>query len=64
MTREPAVVSVVIPAYNAERYIERALVSCLCQTHVELEVLVVDDGSVDKTTDIVKSLAVDRKSVV
>ena len=61
MTREPAVVSVVIPAYNAERYIERALVSCLCQTHVELEVLVVDDGSVDKTTDIVKSLAADPR---
>lgn len=42
-------VSVVIPAYNAERFIGEALASIQAQTLKELEVLVVDDGSTDAT---------------
>ena len=45
-------VSVIIPAYNAEEYIERAMKSVLGQTHEELELIVVDDGSTDGTQDI------------
>lgn len=50
-------VSIVIPAYNAEAFIERALHSALNQTEGEIEVLVVDDASTDKTADLVASLA-------
>ena len=50
-------VSVIIPAYNAERFIERTLNSVLSQTYQHLEVLVVDDGSKDRTPEIVKSIA-------
>lgn len=46
-------VSVVIPAYNAERFIARTLDSVLCQTLKSLEVIVVDDGSTDGTRTIV-----------
>ena len=42
-------VSVIIPAYNAEEFIDEALQSVLRQTHRELEVIVVDDGSTDAT---------------
>jgi glycosyltransferase involved in cell wall biosynthesis len=48
-------VSVVIPAYNAERYIRETLDSVLAQTHRDLEVVVVDDGSTDSTRGIVAS---------
>ena len=49
--------SVVIPAHNAERFIERTLQSALRQTWNNLEILVVDDGSTDKTKSIVEAVA-------
>ncbi len=50
-------VSVIIPAYNAERLIDRTLTSVLNQTYRHLEVWVVDDGSRDRTPDIVRQFA-------
>ena len=47
-------ISVVIPVYNAERYIGEALDSVLQQTLPADEVIVVDDGSVDRTSQIVE----------
>jgi glycosyltransferase involved in cell wall biosynthesis len=46
-------VSVVIPAYNAERYLSIAIESVLRQTHKETEILVVNDGSTDNTQLII-----------
>ena len=50
-------VSVVIPAYNAEAFIGKTLKSVLSQTYQNIEVLVVDDGSLDTTAEIIKSFA-------
>lgn len=49
-------VSVIIAAYNAEQYIEETLNSILDQTYSELEIIVVDDGSTDRTAEIVNAL--------
>ena len=48
-------VSVIIPAYNAEAFIRRTLTSVLSQTYTNIEILVVDDGSQDQTAMIVES---------
>jgi len=46
-------VSVVIPAYNAEATIAAAIDSVRAQTHGDLEILVIDDGSTDTTADVI-----------
>ncbi len=53
-------VSVIVPAYNAEKTIERALNSILNQTLKDIEILVVNDGSQDRTAEIVTGLNSDR----
>jgi len=50
-------ISVVIPAYNAARFIEPAIESILKQTFQEFEVILVDDGSTDNTLEILEHYA-------
>lgn len=50
-------VSVVIPAFNVEKYIERCLASVLNSSYRNLEVIVVDDGSEDDTVRLCKMIA-------
>lgn len=46
-------ISIVVPAFNIEKYIERCIKSILDQTYPYIEVIVVDDGSVDNTVAII-----------
>ncbi len=50
-------VSAIIPAYNAARFIEATLESILAQTYQNIEVIVVDDGSKDATPEIVRKFS-------
>ena len=49
-------ISVIIPLYNAEAYILKAIKSVLRQTHPCHEIIVVDDGSTDKSVQVLRSL--------
>lgn len=57
-------ISVIVPAFNAEATIIRTLDSILAQTYPEIEVIVVDDGSVDTTGKIIDAYASQHKQVV
>lgn len=53
MTTEPAI-SVMVPTYNQERYLLRAIESVLNQTYRQIEVIISDDCSTDKTEELVR----------
>ncbi len=48
-------VSVIIPCFNAERWLKEAIDSCLQQTYTNIEILVIDDGSSDNSLEIIKT---------
>lgn len=50
-------VTVIMPAYNAERYIQMSIVSVLQQTYKNIELIIVNDGSSDGTGDIMQKWA-------
>ena len=50
-------IAVLIPVYNVEKYLGRCLDSVLAQTHPDVEVFCCDDGSTDRTLDILKAYA-------
>jgi len=54
-TPEPLRISVIIPCHNGERYVAETLHSVLRQQHPALEIIVVDDGSTDRTREVVAS---------
>jgi glycosyltransferase involved in cell wall biosynthesis len=57
-------VSVVVPTYNRAKVVPNAVASVLAQTFPDLEVVVVDDGSIDATAEVVGSLPDERVRLV
>lgn len=52
--------SVIIPAYNAEKFIKRSVKSVLDQTYTDFELIIIDDGSTDGTKTQIEQFADDR----
>jgi glycosyltransferase involved in cell wall biosynthesis len=52
----PPLVSAVVPAYNAERYLAQTLSALVTQCYANVEIIVGDDGSEDKTLQIAQTI--------
>lgn len=61
---ESSTLTVLLPAYNTEQYIHEAIDSILNQTFTDFEFLIINDGSKDKTLDIIKSYSDPRIKVI
>ncbi|KAB5599033.1 glycosyltransferase family 2 protein, partial [Vibrio parahaemolyticus] len=61
--KKEALVSVIIPMYNVEKYIESCVRSVLEQTYVNIELILIDDGSPDKSGEIAECLALNDKRI-
>lgn len=57
-------ISVILPAYNCDRFIRAAVESVLQQTYPDFELLVIDDGSTDQTAAVVSQLADQRVRLI
>ncbi|MBQ3306696.1 MAG: glycosyltransferase [Bacilli bacterium] len=53
-------ISIIVPAYNAEKYIEKCIDSLVNQTKKELEFIIVNDGSTDHTEELIKKYKDER----
>lgn len=56
-------IGVIMPLYNGERYVARALRSLLRESDVQLEIVVVDDASTDRSAEVVQAIARDHPCV-
>lgn len=57
-------VSIIIPAYNAEKWISRSVKSALLQTYTNIEVIVVENGSQDRTNEILTTIDDNRLRIL
>lgn len=57
-------VSIVIPVYNSEKYIDECLQSVISQTYPELEIICVDDGSTDRSVEILRKYEAEDKRII
>ncbi len=57
MSQEKPMISVIVPVYNTEAYLVRCLDSLLMQTYPNLEILLIDDASTDKSGSICETYA-------
>lgn len=55
--KENELISIIVPAYNAENYIQQTITSILNQTYKNIEIILVNDGSKDNTLQVMKSIA-------
>lgn len=56
MSASQPLVSIVIPSYNHEKYVEQAIMSVVNQTYNNIELIIIDDGSKDKSPDLINKL--------
>lgn len=64
MQGKTKLVSIIVPAYNVEAFIDETLRSITAQSYSHWEIIIIDDGSIDGTTDVVRSFADPRIKLI
>jgi len=57
-------ISVIVPVYNVEKYLENCIDSILNQTYKNLEIILVDDGSTDKSSEICDNYSQQHSNII
>lgn len=57
-------ISVIVPVYNVERYIEVCIRSLINQTYADIQIILVDDGSQDRSGEICDKFAAEDNRIV
>src|ERR1035437_2541592 len=60
---ENKIVSIIIPAYNAEIFLEETVTSALASTYTLLEIIIVNDGSTDNTQQIIDKVKLEHPEI-
>lgn len=56
-------VSIIVPVYNVEKFVEKCVKSLMNQTHKNIEIILVDDGSPDHSPEIIDRIAAEDQRV-
>lgn len=57
-------VSIVVPVYNKEKYIERCIESIIHQSYYDIEVIFIDDGSADRSFEIISQYSRSEERII
>ena len=60
---QEALISIVIPAYNAEKFIEETIRSVIAQNYTHWELIIVDDGSTDNQNKLIEKLMLEDERI-
>ena len=61
MMKNRSLVSIVVPIYNGEKWLNKAVDSAINQSYKNIEILLIDDGSTDNSLDLCNSFKQDRR---
>ena len=64
LMRKNAKVSIIVPCYNVEQFLPKCIESLINQTYKNIEIICINDGSKDKTIDILKAYSKNDKRLV
>lgn len=64
MNSQSVIISIIIPVYNVEKYLSKCLDSVISQTYKQLEIIVIDDGSTDKSGIICDEFALKDNRII